>query len=840
VDDTSTGDGFETETRHRESGTAGAVPLIDHYRLLEKVGEGGMGEVWVAEQTEPVRRRVAVKVIKEGMDTKRVVARFEAERQALALMDHPCVAKVFDAGSTVNGRPFFVMELIAGVPISEYCDKHKLTYRERLELFIRVCEGVQHAHQKAIIHRDLKPSNVLVTVTEGRPVPKIIDFGVAKAIAQRLTEQTLYTELGVLIGTPEYMSPEQADLTGQDVDTRTDVYALGVILYELLVGALPFESKDLRTSGVEGIRRKILEDDPLKPSARLGTLPGDRSTESARRRSVDLSTLKNQISGDLDWITMKALAKDRTRRYGSPAELAADVLRHLNDQPVLAGPESRGYRARKFVRRHRIGVTVAAAASVVLIAFAATMAVQAERIAKERDRANQEAEATRRVSKFLSGLFLASDPRQAKGREPTAREILDRGVERIGTELKDEPAVRARLQGVLGAVYNRLGVYDKAKALLEDALATSKQQFGDDNLDTLRAMAALGWHYRNVGRGPEAEALYTRAIEGMRRELGEDDPETLNATSDLAVIIDAAGRSAEVEALDRRILESRRRLLGDEDLATLMSMNNLGWVVLSQGRFGEAETLLRAANTGQKRLLGTDHPDTTLSLSNLAMAISRQGRYAEAEPVIRESYEINRRVYGEKHDETLDTLTGLAHCVLKQGRLDEAEAMYRKAYEGLRSTLGEQSIEASYTASLLAVAIATAGRCQEAESLAVNAAASMRRSDARNHWVAALPLAALAYTTACQGRAAEADPLFAEAIATTKRRNGEKSRTTARVLYLAARGDALLGRKDEMIALLSEIAATGHGEPGVLEERDFASLRGDPRFREVAAKIDGR
>jgi non-specific serine/threonine protein kinase/serine/threonine-protein kinase len=354
------------------------------------------------------------------MDSKQVVARFETERQALAMMDHPCIARVFDAGTTPRGRPYFVMEYVPGIPISEHCDKHRLPTRERLELFMQVCEGVQHAHQKAIIHRDLKPSNVLIATQDEKAVPKIIDFGVAKATAQRLTERTMHTELGQLIGTPEYMSPEQAEMTGQNIDTRTDVYSLGVLLYVLLVGALPFDSRMLRRGGFDEIRRQIREAEPERPSQRLTRL-GEASTISAKNRGAEIVELKSQLKGDLDWITMKALEKDRTRRYGSPNELAADIRRHLDDEPVVARPPSAAYKMGKFVRRHRFGVAAAIVLLGLLVSFAVSMAIQANRIANERDRANQEAETASKVSEFLEGLFEVSDPSEALGNTITAR-----------------------------------------------------------------------------------------------------------------------------------------------------------------------------------------------------------------------------------------------------------------------------------------------------------------------------------------------------------------------------------------------------------------------------------
>ncbi|MCH7557616.1 MAG: serine/threonine-protein kinase [Planctomycetes bacterium] len=345
----------EDVTLDSSSLVEGPGTVIGPYKLLELIGEGGFGAVYMAEQEEPIRRRVAIKIIKLGMDTKRIIARFEAERQALAMMDHPNIAKVFEAGSTDRGRPYFSMELVKGVPITEYCDKNSLDTQQRLELFIDVCKAVEHAHQKGIIHRDIKPSNVMVTLHDGRPVPKIIDFGIAKAMQQRLTEKTLFTEYRQLIGTPEYMSPEQAEFSGLDVDIRTDIYSLGVLLYELITGTTPFEAKQLHSASYDEICRIIRETEPLKPSTRLSTL-GDELAEVAKHRQVEAGKLCKTIRGDLDWIVMKALEKDRTRRYETANELAADIERHLGNVPVSAGPPSAGYRLHKFVLRHRAAV----------------------------------------------------------------------------------------------------------------------------------------------------------------------------------------------------------------------------------------------------------------------------------------------------------------------------------------------------------------------------------------------------------------------------------------------------------------------------------------------------
>ncbi|MCF7765749.1 MAG: serine/threonine protein kinase, partial [Verrucomicrobia bacterium] len=362
--------------------TEGPGLVIDRYKLLQKIGEGGMGVVYMAEQTEPVTRKVALKIIKLGMDTRHVVARFEAERQALALMDHPNIAKVLDAGATDAGRPYFVMELVRGVPITEYCDKNKLSTQERLNLFIPVCQAIQHAHQKGVIHRDVKPTNVMVTLHDGDAVPKVIDFGIAKATNQRLTEKTLFTNYSQMIGTPAYMSPEQAEMSGLDVDTRTDVYSLGVLLYELMTGTTPFPSNELFSMGYGEMQRVIAEKEPPKPSTRLSTMLHEERTVVAKNRSMEVSALGKVFQGDLDWIVMKALEKDRSHRYETVNGLVSDIRRHLDNEPISAAAPTFAYQFQKFYRRNRKYMRVAGVVASLLVVLTGVATLQAVRATK--------------------------------------------------------------------------------------------------------------------------------------------------------------------------------------------------------------------------------------------------------------------------------------------------------------------------------------------------------------------------------------------------------------------------------------------------------------------------
>jgi eukaryotic-like serine/threonine-protein kinase len=804
-----------------------AAGHIGPYRLLQMLGEGGMGEVWLAEQKTPIQRTVAVKLIKAGMDTKAVVARFETEQQALALMDHPNIARVFDAGSTAEGHPYFVMEHVPGLSITAYCDKHRLSMKERLELFMQVCDGVQHAHQKAIIHRDLKPSNVLVVEQDNKAVPKIIDFGLAKATAQRLTDKTMFTELGVMMGTPEYMSPEQADQREQNIDTRTDVYSLGVILYQLLVGALPLDVKSLRATGLEAILRVIREQEPLKPSTKIRSM-GEASHASAEKRREEPRTFARHLRGELDWITMKALEKDRTRRYGSPAEFGADIKRHLHNEPVTAHPPSAGYLASKYIRRHRLGVAVAASGVVLLVAFAITQAVQIRRITRERDRAD-------RITDFMTNMFKVSDPSEARGNSVTAREILDKAAKEIDSGLSNDPELQAKMMHTMAATYGGLGLYSRAQPLIERAVEIQRQTLGPRNPDTLYSMAELAKVRAEEGHYAESEKLIREILEIRRHVLGPEHPDTLNSMNDLAVALLDEGRYAEAEKLERETFDIQRRVLGPDDPHTLLSMSNLALALMDEGQYAESEKLNREILEIRRRVLGPEHPDTLSSMTNVAGALMDEGRYAEAETLEREILEIQRRVLGPEHPETLREMSYLAFTLMGERRYAEAEKLERETLDIQRRVLEPEHPDQLNSMSLLADTLMDEGQYAESEKLNRELLEIRRRVLGPEHPNTLDSMNNLAVDLSHEKRYGEAEKLFREAIQTASKAN--QPDLLVDFWYSFARGTAIAGRHDEALEYLGHAIDLGFSDADAMAaDNDLKSLHGDPRFKALDAK----
>jgi len=650
---------------------------IGCYRLVNTLGEGGMGIVYLAEQEGQIKRRVALKVIKPGMDSKRVIARFEAERQALALLEHPNIAHVYDAGMTEAGRPFFVMEYVKGFSITEHCDHHKLTIKERLQLFQQVCQAVQHAHQKGIIHRDIKPSNILVSMEGDRANPKIIDFGVAKALVQPLTEKTLDTEDSQLLGTPEYMSPEQADMAIEDIDTRSDIYSLGVLLYVLLTGVLPFDSTTFREGGIENIRQVIRETDPKTPSTRLNKL-GEDALAIAQNRRMEIQTLAKYLRKELEWIPLKAMRKERSERYRSASELADDIENYLKGEPLIAGPPGTGYRLKKFVRRNRVLVGGIAAVIVVLIAGVVVSTVFAVGQARARAVAERQARISEAVSSFLRNDLLASvDPSKAKGRELTIRSFLANASESLQDRFHDEPLVEASIRATLGWTYRMLGDLKEAAPHLEQALQIREEHLGLEHPETLETMGQLVWVYFDQGRYGEAERLCAKALEMSRRIFGDEHPTTQKHMKFLGFAYMTLGRYDEAEQLYSKTAQILRRVLGGQ----YPIAGHFGMLYEKQGRYAEAESMISKQLESCRRELSDEHPYTLAYMTNLADLYRQQGRYDESESQYLKALEIQRRVLGDEHGYTLSSMQGLARLYTDEGRYSEAERQFVRALE---------------------------------------------------------------------------------------------------------------------------------------------------------------
>jgi serine/threonine protein kinase len=744
--------------------------FAERFQLVHKLGEGGMGQVWLAEQTSPVRRQIALKLIKAGMYDEALAQRFQSERQSLAIMDHPAIAKVFDAGATTQGQPYFVMEYVPGLPITEYCDRKKLKIPDRLELFVQVCEGVQHAHQKAVIHRDLKPANILVVEVDGKPVPRIIDFGLAKATTPQVAGESIFTQLGQFVGTPGYMSPEQADPNPQDIDTRTDVYSLGVVLYMLLAGSQPFETKQGQKQPLDELLRKLREEEPPHPSTKVGA-DRDSSATTAEARGTEPKQLVSLLRGDLDWITMKALEKDRARRYGAPSELAADIRRYLNHEPVGARPASASYRLRKYTRRHRVAVLVAAGLVLLLAAFSVLQTLQLRRITRERDRATRERDrATRerdratRITDFMTGMFKVSDPSEARGNTVTAREILDKASNDMQKGLAKDPEVQSQMMLVMANTYMNLGLYPRAHDLAKRALDARMSLLGPDDPKTLGSMAQLGWILNREGKYVEAEKIERQALDGERRILGPEDPLTLETTANLAFIVQGPGDFGQGEKLAREVIEVGTRRLGPESAPVLQSMRYLGAALWNQGRYAEAEREYRQLLDADRRIFGSDYPETLKAMSNLALAIQSQGRLAEGEQMYREVLATEQRVLGPDHPFTVLTMYNLAGVLISKGRYAEAEKLCRQVLTIQLRVLGPENPFTLLSKSNLADVLFEEGHVQEAEKLEREALATMVRVTGPEHPSTLVCQSSLARILVAEGRYVEAEKLAREAF----------------------------------------------------------------------------
>lgn len=771
---------------------------VGPYTVTEVLGEGGMGVVLAARQEEPVAREVAIKLIRAGVHAPRIVARFHAERQTLATLEHPHIAKLYDAGTTPDGLPFFVMELIRGEPLTDYCDRHRLGLEQRIRLFRVLLGAVQHAHQKTIVHRDLKPSNVLVAEVDGRPVLKVIDFGIAR-VASGEPGMTGLTGLGGGMGTLEYMSPERVLKPGLAADTRADVYSLGVMLYELVSGRHPFERGALRAASPTELERMLMRGPGASPSRRLAEDP-DRD-ELARRRASDVHGLRRRIRGDLETIIGTALAGDPNRRYALVARLDEDLERFLQGRTITARPRTVTYRARKFVARNRVAV---AGATLAVVLIAGMAGVFTARLADERDRARLEADKAQQISDFLQSLFEVADPATPEPGDMTARELLDVGARRIESQLGDRPDLQSSLYAVVGRTYRGLALWDEAETYLSRAVELERQVGGERTLAVAELLQDLGPTLTGAGRFEDADSVLREALDLRSALLGPEDPATASTASRLAMNRRGVGDYEEAENLAREAVRVLRAHPDAHRESLADALHTLAFVRRSQAALGEAETLYREALAIRRELFDAAHPAVLQTMNNLALVLEAEGDYEEAEALLRESLEARRQRLGVEHPLTLTSLNNLAYMLWRTGQYPRATDLFEEAVDVGRRIYPDDNPTFAILLNNLGVAQRRTGELDASERTHRAALAMNHRVFGERHPRIAGDMDNLGRTLLALGRANEAASLHARALDMRTELLGEDHPDRAESLGALGEARLALGDEGEGIALLEE------------------------------------